>query len=127
CLAGLKLNAAGHQRDAARQRFLDAVKPQCCKSPTAHARAHPADAAVAGHHGCASLWRGAIEADRNNARAGNCAMLDAGNDLLTDKTAFVEVNAMELVHVALVWKGIAIDEIDAAAGYTKCEAMGLVA
>jgi hypothetical protein len=57
------------------------------------------------------LWRRPLEANRNDAGASNSPMLDAGNNLLTDEAAFVEIDAMELVHVAPVRKGVAIDEI----------------
>src|SRR5947209_4040563 len=52
-------------------------------------------------------------------------MLHARHDLLADEAALVEIDAMELVHVGLMRKRIAIHEIKAAARYPERDAVPL--
>ena len=64
--------------------------------------------------------------DRHHARARGAAMLDARDHLLADEAALVEVDAAELVHVGLVRKGIAVNEIEAAARHAERDPVRLV-
>ena len=59
-------------------------------------------------------------------RARGAAVFDARDHLLADEAALVEVDAAELVHVGLVRKGIAIDEVEAAARHAERDPMRLV-
>ena len=54
-------------------------------------------------------------------------MLDARDNLLSDVAAFVEIDAVELVHVGLVRECVAIDEIETAARHAERNAVGFVA
>ena len=76
--------------------------------------------------GIAGFRREAVEGDRHDAVARGAAMLDARDHLLADVAALVEIDAAELVHVGLVRKGVAIDEIEAAARHAERDAMRLV-
>ena len=53
-------------------------------------------------------------------------MLHARHHLLADIAALGEIDAAELIHVGLVRKRVAIDEVDAAARHAERDAMGLV-
>jgi hypothetical protein len=111
---------------AARHRIRNAIEPQQRHGAPIRGRAHRADLAIAGRHRRARLWDRAVVTHRHRAGACRAAMLHARHDFLADVTAFLEIDAAELVHVALVREGVAIAEIDAALGHTKRDAMGLV-
>src|SRR4029453_1602476 len=70
--------------------------------------------------------RKAVEGHGHHAAARGAAVLDARDHLLSDEAALVEIDAAELVHVGLMWKCIAVDEIEAAARDAKRDAMPLV-
>ena len=53
-------------------------------------------------------------------------MLHARDHLLAHEAALVEIDPAELVHVRLVRKSIAVDEIEAAVGNAECDAVRLV-
>src|SRR3979490_684893 len=53
-------------------------------------------------------------------------MLHARHHLLSDVAAFVEIDAIQAVHVGLVRKRIAIHEVEPAAGYARSDTMGLI-
>ena len=53
-------------------------------------------------------------------------MLDARDYLLANKAALVEIDSAELIHVRIVWEGVAIDKIKPAARDRMRDAMRLV-
>jgi len=53
-------------------------------------------------------------------------VLDARDHFLADVTAFVEIDAGQLVHVGFVRKGAAIVEIHAAARHAERDAVGVI-
>ena len=73
-----------------------------------------------------ALGREAVVGDRHDAAARGAAMLDARHHLLADIAAFVEIDAGELVHVGLVRKGVAVDEVEPAARHAERNAVRLV-
>ncbi len=81
---------------------------------------------LARHHRQAGAGREVVIDHRHHAAARAGAMLDARDHLLPDIAAFVEIDAGELVHVGLVRKGVAVDEIDAAARHAERDAVRLV-
>src|SRR5262249_26851092 len=89
-------------------------------------RAEDADRFLTCAHRSAGLRCEALESYADYAGSGGSAMLDARNHLLADEAALGKVDAAQLVHVALVRKCIAIDEIKPAARDRERNAMRLV-
>jgi hypothetical protein len=87
---------------------------------------HGADGFTAGEHGRAGFWCGIFKFDANRSRACGAAMLHPRHHLLADIAALVEIDAVKPVHVGFVRKGIAIAEVEAAAGNAQRDAVGLV-
>ena len=66
-----------------------------------------------------------VVGNRHDAAARGGAVLDARDDLLADIAALVEIDAVELVHVGFVRKGVAVDEVERrrAARRARCGAL----
>ena len=67
------------------------------------------------------------EVNPDDALACRAAMLDARDDLLADKAALLEIDAMNEVEIGVVREGFAIGEVDAPLRNAERDAMGLVA
>src|SRR4029078_13736669 len=67
-----------------------------------------------------------IVGDRNDTAARTGAVLDARNDFLSDVTAFVEVDAVELVHVGFVRESVGVHEIETAPRHPERDAAGFI-
>src|SRR5262249_53761405 len=120
------LDAAGDERLARRDGIADAIEAKQSKAATLRARPERSHALAAGAQRPARLGRKAVEGQRHHAAARSAAVLDARDHLLSDETALVEVDAPQLVHVALMRKSIAVSEVEAAARHPERDAMGLV-
>ena len=63
----------------------------------------------------------------DDAFARGPAMLDARDDLLADKAALVEIDAVNEIEIGVVREGLAIGEVDAPLRNAERDAVGLVA
>jgi len=121
-----QLNAVGHQRRAGGQRLIDPVEAQHREPAAGRRRAINADRFSARRDRRACGGRRPVKGDRDDAGACGAAVLHARHDLLADKAAFLEIDAMELVHVGLMRKRIPVGEIEAAGGHAERDPMRLV-
>src|SRR4029078_9930765 len=89
-------------------------------------RAERADLLCAGHDRQTRYRRELFVSNRHDAAAGAGAVLDPRNDLLADIATFVEVAAVELVHVGFVRERGAIDKVEAPTRHAEPDAMSFI-
>src|SRR5262249_21731465 len=104
----------------------DPVEPHERKAPAFGGGAERADLLPAGHDPPARGRRGLFVSESHDAATAVGALLDARNDLLADIAAFVEIDAVKLVHTGLVWERVAIDEVETATRHAVRDAMGFI-
>ena len=110
-----------------RNRFLGAVGADHGKAGACGRGTERADHHAAGDDLAPRRRRQAGEVNPDDALACRAAMLDARDDLLADKAALVEIDAMNEVEIGVVREGFAIGEVGAPLGNAERDAVGLVA
>src|SRR6185437_9882607 len=93
---------------------------------TIRRRAHGADRFVAGKDRRSDFRRRPIEQHTHGACPRGAAMLHPRHNFLADITALVEIDTGEAVHIGFVREGIAIDEVETAAGRAYSNAVRLI-
>src|SRR6516164_10835354 len=122
----LQLYATRSHSVSSRDRLAEPIEAKHGETAAVRGRAECADRFLTCVHLSAGLRREALESYADHASSSGPAMLDARNHLLADEAALGKVDAAQLVHVALVRKCIAIDEIKPAARDRERNAMRLV-
>ena len=110
--------AAGRNGEAGRFGFGQAVEAEQGEALARADGAERAEMDLGRHHLRAGGGR-RREADRHDAFARGLPEVDAGHDLLSDVAALLEIDAVQMVEVGVVGKGVAVDEIDAALGHAE--------